>query len=55
MVSSEYRHVGYKRDDLPGLVEEYLRGELMVDEFVTHELKLEDINKAFDFLRDGIG
>ncbi|CAG0906774.1 unnamed protein product, partial [Darwinula stevensoni] len=46
---------GYKRDDLPELVEEYLRGELMVDEFVTQELKLEEINKAFDSLRDGIG
>ncbi|CAG0896651.1 unnamed protein product [Darwinula stevensoni] len=45
----------YKGEDIPGLVEEYLKGGLMVDDFVTQELKFEDINKAFDFLRDGIG
>ncbi|CAG0895350.1 unnamed protein product [Darwinula stevensoni] len=45
----------YRGDDLPGLVEEYLKGELMVDEFVTQELQLDDINKAFDSLREGRG
>ncbi|KAL1917424.1 uncharacterized protein VTP21DRAFT_3817 [Calcarisporiella thermophila] len=40
---------GFKgRTELPGLVEDYLSGKLKVDEYVTHEFQLEDINKAFD-------
>ena len=32
-----------------------MEGELMVDEFVTQELRMDDINTAFDPLRDGKG
>jgi S-(hydroxymethyl)glutathione dehydrogenase/alcohol dehydrogenase len=35
------------------LVDEYLNGKLEVDGFITHSVPLEDINKAFDLLREG--
>ncbi|OZJ05201.1 hypothetical protein BZG36_02443 [Bifiguratus adelaidae] len=41
------------RSELPGIVEDYMRGELKVDEFVTHKFKLNDINKAFDTMHEG--
>eukprot|EP00884_Botryococcus_braunii_P021377 jgi/Botrbrau1/7923/Bobra.9_2s0089.2 len=45
---------GYKsRIDVPLLVEKYLAGKFKVDEYVTHTMKLADINKAFDLLHAG--
>lgn len=45
---------GWKsRDEVPGLVDSYTEGKLKVDEFVTHNLPLEDINKAFDLMLEG--
>ena len=45
---------GWKsRDSVPKLVEEYLAGQLKVDEFVTHTMPLADINKAFDLMQRG--
>jgi S-(hydroxymethyl)glutathione dehydrogenase/alcohol dehydrogenase len=45
---------GYKgRRDIPGLVEQYLKGELMVDEFVTHTMPLEKINESFQLMKEG--
>jgi len=41
------------RSQLPGMVEQYLDGEIKVDEMVTHTLPLEDINKAFDLMHEG--
>ena len=41
------------RSELPGYVERYLRREIRVDEYVTHELALEDINRAFDLMHHG--
>jgi S-(hydroxymethyl)glutathione dehydrogenase/alcohol dehydrogenase len=41
------------RDSLPDLVEKYLNKEIKVDEFITHRFKLEEINEAFDTLRQG--
>ncbi len=41
------------RSELPGFVEKYLRGEIPLDDFVTHELPLEEINRAFDLMREG--
>ena len=40
------------RSQLPGIVEDYLNGKLNVDDFVTATVKLEDINKAFDFMHE---
>ena len=46
--------LGWKsRDSVPKLVEEYLAGQLKVDEFVTHTMPLADINKAFDLMHQG--
>ncbi|KAJ1989332.1 hypothetical protein H4R33_002112 [Dimargaris cristalligena] len=41
------------RTELPGLVEKYMRQELKIDEFVTHEMKLADINDAFKAMHSG--
>ena len=46
---------GWKsRDQVPELVEKYLKKELKVDEFITHQMGLEDINKSFDLMHDGL-
>ena len=45
---------GYKsRVEVPKLVEKYLEGKTMLDEYVTHEMKFEQINDAFDVLHAG--
>ncbi|GAA3932921.1 S-(hydroxymethyl)glutathione dehydrogenase/class III alcohol dehydrogenase [Litoribacillus peritrichatus] len=41
------------RTELPGYVEQYMKGEIKIDEFVTHTMPLEDINKAFDLMHEG--
>ena len=42
------------RSQLPGYVDQYLSGELKVDEFITYTMPLEEINNAFDLMHDGI-
>ncbi|GBP69504.1 Alcohol dehydrogenase class-3 [Eumeta japonica] len=45
---------GYKsRDSVPKLVDEYLSKKLMLDEFVTHDVSIEDINEAFHLMHVG--
>ncbi len=41
------------RSQLPGYVEQYMQGDIKVDEMVTHTMGLEDINKAFDLMHSG--
>ncbi|KAE8704220.1 Alcohol dehydrogenase-like 7 [Hibiscus syriacus] len=41
------------KSDLPLLLKRYTDKELVVDEFVTHEVRFEDINKAFELLLEG--
>lgn len=41
------------RSQLPGMVDQYLDGQIKVDEMVTHTMPLEDINKAFDLMHKG--
>lgn len=41
------------RSELPEYVERYLRGEFKLDQFITHTMGLEDINKAFDLMHEG--
>lgn len=41
------------RDGVPKLVEEYMNKKIMVDEFITHNFGLEDINKAFKAMHEG--
>ncbi|KAK9946843.1 hypothetical protein M0R45_012286 [Rubus argutus] len=41
------------KSDIPVLLNRYMNKELQLDEFVTHEVTFEDINKAFDLLIEG--
>jgi S-(hydroxymethyl)glutathione dehydrogenase/alcohol dehydrogenase len=44
------------RDQVPELIELYLRGELDVDPFISHRMGLEDVNRSFELMaaQDGI-
>jgi S-(hydroxymethyl)glutathione dehydrogenase/alcohol dehydrogenase len=44
------------RDQVPQLVELYLRGELDLDPFISHRMGLEEVNRAFELMarQDGI-
>lgn len=45
---------GFKsRSQVPWLVEKYMNKEIKVDEYITHNMNLTDINKAFDLLHEG--
>ena len=41
------------RSQLPGYVDRYLRGEIKIDEFISAELPLEQINQAFNLMHEG--
>ncbi|OJS98293.1 MULTISPECIES: S-(hydroxymethyl)glutathione dehydrogenase/class III alcohol dehydrogenase [Marinobacter] len=41
------------RTELPSYVEKAEKGEIPLDVFITHEMPLEDINKAFDLMHEG--
>lgn len=45
---------GYRsRSQVPGLVTKYMNGGFKVDEYITHNLGLDEINEAFDLMHDG--
>ncbi|KAB0800913.1 hypothetical protein PPYR_05267 [Photinus pyralis] len=45
---------GWKsRDSVPKLVEEYLNGNLVLDDFITHSLHLDDVNEALQLMHTG--
>lgn len=45
---------GYKsKDNVPKLVQQYMDGLLATDKFITHNMNIVDINKAFDLLKSG--
>ncbi len=41
------------RSELPGMVLDYMNGDIDVDSFITHHLNFDDINEAFDLLHKG--
>jgi S-(hydroxymethyl)glutathione dehydrogenase/alcohol dehydrogenase len=41
------------RSELPGYVERYMAGDIKIDEFVTHEIPIEQINVAFELMKQG--
>jgi len=41
------------RTEIPGLVEDYLQGKMKVDEYVTHQRTLQDINEGFHDMHTG--
>ena len=44
------------REDVPALIDRYLAGEIDVDPFISHRLKLEEVNRGFELMeaQDGI-
>ena len=38
---------------VPGLVDQYMAGEVKIDEYITHNRNLDDINEAFSLLHGG--
>lgn len=45
---------GWKsKPQVPELCERYMKGELKLDEYITHEMGFKDINKAFELLHEG--
>ncbi|MFL0800669.1 MAG: S-(hydroxymethyl)glutathione dehydrogenase/class III alcohol dehydrogenase [Agarilytica sp.] len=41
------------RSDLPGMVDQFMDGEIPLNDFVTHTMPLKDINHAFDLMHEG--
>ncbi|MBQ74791.1 MAG: S-(hydroxymethyl)glutathione dehydrogenase/class III alcohol dehydrogenase [Gammaproteobacteria bacterium] len=41
------------RSELPGMVNQYMDGEIKLDEFITFTMPLDDINQAFDYMHEG--
>lgn len=41
------------RSELPAIVDDYMKGELKVDEFITHRYPLDEINSSFDVMHAG--
>ncbi len=41
------------RSQLPDYVEQYMKGDIKIDEMVTYSMPLDDINKAFDLMHEG--
>jgi S-(hydroxymethyl)glutathione dehydrogenase/alcohol dehydrogenase len=41
------------RRDVPRIVDWYMDGKINIDDLITHQLKLEDINKGFDLMHEG--
>lgn len=39
--------------EVPKLVDDYMKKKLKLDEFITHKLPLDQINKAFELLKLG--
>ncbi len=41
------------RTDLPGMVDQYMAGEIEIDSMITHTMGLDEINEAFDLMHEG--
>jgi S-(hydroxymethyl)glutathione dehydrogenase/alcohol dehydrogenase len=41
------------RTELPDYVEKYLKGDIKLDDFITHNMSLEHINEAFELMHAG--
>lgn len=53
-VIENYLFPGWKSvDSVPMLVDQYLKKEVMVDEFVSHTMPLDKVNEAFDLMHAG--
>lgn len=43
------------RTDVPKIVDWYMEGRINIDDLITHEMKLDDINRGFDMMARGEG
>jgi S-(hydroxymethyl)glutathione dehydrogenase / alcohol dehydrogenase len=41
------------RTDVPKIVDWYMNGKINIDELITHQMPLKDINRAFDLMHSG--
>lgn len=41
------------RTELPGYVENFMKGKIEIDKMITHTMGIHDINKAFDLMHEG--
>lgn len=41
------------RTDVPKIVDWYMNGKINIDDLITHTMPIEDINKAFDLMKNG--
>ena len=41
------------RTDVPKIVDWYMDGKINIDDLITHTMKLDDINRAFDLMHEG--
>ncbi len=41
------------RSQLPGMVEDAMKGDIDLEPFVTHTMSLDEINDAFDLMHEG--
>ncbi len=41
------------RSELPGIVDRYMAGEFQLDDFISFNMGLDDINKSFELLHEG--
>src|SRR5690606_15291043 len=41
------------RTQLPGYVQQYMDGHIKIDDFITHTMPLDDINRAFELMHSG--
>jgi S-(hydroxymethyl)glutathione dehydrogenase/alcohol dehydrogenase len=41
------------RTDVPQIVDWYMEGKINIDDLITHQLALEDINQGFDLMHAG--
>lgn len=41
------------RTQLPGYVDRYMKGEIKIDELVTHTMSYKEVNHAFDLMHEG--
>lgn len=41
------------RSELPGIIDQYMKGEFALSDFITHTMPLEQINEAFELMHQG--
>lgn len=41
------------RSELPGIVEQYLNGDIPLKTFITHNMPIDEVNDAFDLMHEG--